>query len=176
MSTMNKTKLSPPWIEYVNKIRSLFEKDPEISIKFDEPVMNLRIYVDNSDKYDALTRLLPEEKVFGGAALMITVIPANKDEHKDNRYYLKKLFQGNKAVTAIEDMTGIASNPMTFIVFEKKVIQYWSDNLGDINGMKSTLMEEIARDVFENADGVFFNTNTDEPEDDYAEDCDDRPF
>ena len=168
---MAKAKMSPPWIEYVNKVKLLFEKDPDIKVEYNEGAMNLCIFVDNSDKYEALSNLLPEEKVFGGAALAITVIPSNTKKSKDYRYYLKKLFQGNGAVTHIEDLTGIMSNPMTFIVFEKKVIQYWNDNLGDLNGMKSTLLEQIARDVFEDADGVYFNTDTDE-----AGDWDDRPF
>lgn len=158
---MGKVRMSPPWIEYVNKVKALFAKDPEIKIEFNENTMNLCIYVDNADKYEALSNMLPEEKVFGGAALAITVVPANTVKNKDYRYYMKKLFQGNGAVTHIEDLPGIMSNPMTFIVFEKEVIQYWNDNLGDINGMKSTLMEQIARDIFEDADGVFFNTDTD---------------
>lgn len=171
---MNKIKMSPPWIGYVNKVKKLFEKDPAIRVEYNEGAMNLCIYVDDSDKYEALSNLLPEEKIFGGVALAITIIPANTKQNKDYRYYLKKLFRDNNAVDKIRDIT-VSSNPMTFIVFEKEVVQYWNDNLGDINGITSTLMEQIARDVFEDADGVFFNTNDEDRPVSYDE-YEEQPF
>ena len=149
--------LSPPWVMYVSKVKKVFEKDPDIDVSFDENEMLLTFLVNNTDKYEALTNLFPAEKNFGGQVLNIMVLPANLGE-KDTKYYLKKLFKGNEAVTEIQDVN-ISTNTMTYIQFEKKVIQYWADNLGDLNGNKSTLMENIARELFENVDGVFFCTD-----------------
>jgi len=47
---------------------------------------------------------------------------------------------------------------LTYVLFKNKVVQYFIDNIGDYNGMKSTLYEDIARDIFEDVDGVFFCT------------------
>ena len=158
---MDKVKLSPPWAEYANKIKALFQRDPDIEVEYEEKKMNLNIRVSDSDKYEALTNLLPELKDFGGAELLITIIPTNDEKTKNKSYYIKKLFKGNNSVVEIQDIT-VATNPMTFVSFEKEVVQYWNDNLGDLHGIKSTLMEDIARDVFENVDGVYFCTDNDE--------------
>lgn len=40
----------------------------------------------------------------------------------------------------------------------KEVVQYFNDNIGDINGNCSTLYEIIARDIFPNVNGIYFCT------------------
>jgi len=47
---------------------------------------------------------------------------------------------------------------MNHVVFENKVVQYFNDQLDDPYGVKSALYEDLARDVFEDSEGVFFNT------------------
>ena len=41
-----------------------------------------------------------------------------------------------------------AINSFTYVVFEKEVVQYWNDNLGDINGLRSTLYQDLAKEIF----------------------------
>lgn len=156
---MENVKLSPPWDEYARKIAELFLQDEEIHVEYAEKENKLTIWVDNTDKYEALTKILPAEKDFGGHILSIEIVPANvKEEEKDSRYYLKKLFRGNEAVSEIVD-TKIGAASITYIQFEKEVIQFWNDNLGDLHGIKSTLMEDIARDIFGETVNVFFGTD-----------------
>lgn len=156
---MENVKLSPPWDEYARKITMLFKQDQEIHIEYIENNNKLSIFVDNADKYEALTKLLPSEKDFGGHKLTIEIVPANvSEEQKDKRYYLKKLFYGNDAVAEIVDAS-IGAASVTYIEFEKEVIQFWNDNFGDLHGIKSTLMEDIARDIFEETANVFFGTD-----------------
>ena len=106
---MEKVKLSPPWEEYVRKVSSLFAEDSEIDVEAKDMVMTIR--VDNTDKYEALTHLLPETKEFGNVSLSIRIVPANTLE-KTNKDYIKDLFKGNGAVTRIEEMN-VGTNPMT---------------------------------------------------------------
>lgn len=155
---MENVKLSPPWDEYVKKITHLFEQDDDIHICNKD--RELDIYVDNTDKYEALTHLFPEEKVFGNVSLAIKIIPANEKE-KTTRDYIKNLFKGNCAVTNIEDVS-VGTNTMTFIEFEKVIVQYYNDNLADLHGNRTTVMEQIAREVFDNIDGVYFCTDNEE--------------
>ena len=155
---MDNVKLSPPWYEYVNKIKALFDADEDIIVSFNEAAVELILRVDNTDKFEALSHLLPAEKDFGGQKLKITMVPAN-DAAKDNRQYLKDLFKGNPNVTRIEDVTGPITNSMTFIEFERDVIQYYNDNVADLHGNRTTVLEEIAREVFTDRDGVFFCTD-----------------
>ena len=152
---MENVKLSPPWDEYVRKVMSLFAQDEEIHIESKDAEMT--IYVDNTDKYVALTKLLPETKSFGNVELTINIVPAN-NESKQPRDYIRDLFKNNGAVTQIEEVK-IGTNPMIFVEFEKEVVQYYNDNIGDLHGNRTTVMEEIAREVFENLSGVSFCTD-----------------
>lgn len=56
-----------------------------------------------------------------------------------------------------------AINSFTYVVFEKEVVQYWNDNLADYNGLTSTLYQDLAKEIFEDAnlDGVYFCTDED---------------
>lgn len=60
---MAKLKLSPPWVIFYQQIKALFEKDPNIKIVYDEDEQKISLFVDNANKADALTRLLPTEKI-----------------------------------------------------------------------------------------------------------------
>ena len=156
---MEKVKLSPPWDEYVRKLTLLFQQDEEIHLQYKENDNKVTIWVDNTDKYEAMRKLLPSEMEFGGHKLEIEIIPADALEaEKDNRYYLKKLFKGNNAVSEIVD-TEIGAANVTYIEFEKEVVQFWNDNLADLHGVKSTLMEDIARDIMPETTNVFYGTD-----------------
>ena len=59
----------------------------------------------------------------------------------------------------VEEVTGIFSNPITYVVFVNEVVQYYNDNLSDIHGLRSTLYQEIAKDIFETRLGVYYCTD-----------------
>lgn len=159
---MEKVKLSPPWDEYARKLSVLFEQDKEITIEYKERENKISIWVDNTDKYEAMKKLIPFEMDFGGHKLEIEIIPADAVEaEKDNRYYLKRLFRGNGAVADIQDAE-IGAAEVTYIEFEKEVVQFWNDNLADLHGIKSTLMEDIARDIMPETTNVFYGTDVSE--------------
>ena len=68
--------------------------------------------------------------------------------------------EGNTALSFIRTISGIMSNPITYVVFKKAVVQYYTDDLGDYFGIHSTLFQDVAKDVFGDPDGVFFCTDT----------------
>lgn len=151
-----KLEKSAPWIEMVSKFEKLFEYDAEISIEYDDNSKTLHLYVDNEEKADALTRLLPDSYELGNIALNVIIIYYPNGEPSRQKLF-EKAFEDNPIVGEI--MTG--RNPITkddvFVVFTPEIVQYHNDNLFDINGLKTTVYEEIARDVF-NVPGVWFNT------------------
>ena len=159
MDTKEKTKINmaPPWIQYLNKLKALFEKDPNVKLDFDDERQELKIFVTGTDKAIALGELLPETKEFGGYTLYITVIPANLGTAKSD--LILRALEGNKAFNYSRTVQGPMSNPMTFVVFQKKVVQYYIDDLGDLYGLRSTLYEDLANEVFEDHEGVFFCTD-----------------
>lgn len=173
---MAKINLISPWDEYYNKMVAFFEEDFEVTVLYDDKDDNakyINVLVDNPEKARALEILLEHEKQFGNITLYINVITANeipqevvrrlgmwKDE--ENYYYLyQPALYGNMNLSGIREVKGLMGFDAIYVVFKKKVIQYHNDNIGDFYGMKSTLAEYIARDIFVPHDGVFFNT-TDE--------------
>ena len=65
-------------------------------------------------------------------------------------------FAGNPAVYSIETRRLLAGEA-TYVVFKPEVVQFFNDDFSDIDGKKSTLYQDIAKDVFK--DGcVFFCT------------------
>ena len=162
-------KLSSPWVEYYRKINALFAGDPDIRIVFDEEEPKLRIYVDNDRKSRAMDALVGTEKVFGNVTLKIEVIPANDKVEllSATTGYTKTeketlagvLFQGNSAVKRIHDIENYFEGTVTYIIFEKEVVQYFDDNLGSFYGLKSTLYEDIAKDVLSPVAGVYYCTS-----------------
>ena len=169
---MAKLKLVAPWDEYYNKMNAFFAEDPDVTILYDEEEKNIKVLVNDPCKAEALTDLLVSVKNFGDVKLTIEVVPANNipDEIKmrfkiarnEENYYTEyeSALVGNRAFAYTYTVDNVMGFNAVFVVFQKKVIQYYNDNLGDLDGMKSTLAEEIARDIFAVHNGIFFCTNT----------------
>lgn len=172
---MAKVNLVSPWDEYYHKMKAFFEEDDNVTILYDEgadDIKYIKVLVDNPEKAAALDVLLEKKKTFGNVTLIVIVVPTNsvmKDIERymnqradDLQYYgiYDSALLGNENFAFIKQVTGMLGFDAIFVVFRKKVIQYYNDDLGDLNGMKSTLAEDIARDIFVRYNGVFFNTDT----------------
>lgn len=152
---MENMKLSAPWITFVHEIEALFEKDYDVNVKYDSSENILKLYVEDSRKADALTKLLPEKKEFGNIILGIEVIPANNEATIADLF--TDAFFGNPAVEFVQT-SETPFGEVNYIVFKNKVVQFFNDQLDDLNGNKSTLYENIARDVFGDKHAVFYCT------------------
>ena len=150
-------KLSPPWVTYYREINALFGEDPDIKIEFDEDECIIKMYVTGQDKADALEQLLPLQKEFGSVVVYTEIIPANREATKCD--LIRKAFEGNPAFSFAAAVEGVFTNPLTYAVFKNKVVQIWSDNIGDINGNISTLYQDIAKNIFGEIDGVCYCTD-----------------
>ena len=168
---MAKVNLVAPWDEYYNEMVAFFAEDPDVTVLYDEEAKDIKVLVRTQNKAEALTYLLNSEVDFGGVKLQIMVVPANEVK-KDVKQFFKNINDGEDynleychALNGNDlfSYTRLIKNMMGFnavyVVFQKKVVQYYNDNLGDLNGMKSTLAEKIARDIFVPHNGVFFNTD-----------------
>ncbi len=151
-------KMSAPWFEFYRKIEALFEQDPEVNVTYDDDAKTVKVFVENCRKADAIAKLLPVTKNFGGVELKIEVIPANDEESAID--IIEEAFYGNPAL-AYTHHVKTPLGDFDYVVFQNRVVQYYNDELCDINGNKSTLYQEIAKDVFENTN-VFFCTDTED--------------
>ena len=151
-------KLSAPWETYYREIKALFGSDPAIKINYDEENKLIKMYVEGQDKADALAKLLPSVKMFGNVPVYLDVVPSNFVKASKSKTFCKA-FDGNPAfayANATSDTGGDFA--AEYIVFKKKVVQFFNDDLSDVNGNCTTLYETIAKDVFSEDSGVFFCT------------------
>lgn len=157
-----KVGLTAPWITLFNEYKAMFAKDPNVKVAFEEYKDDrkyITLYVTGDKKAKALEKLLPSEVKFGNIVVKIVVKLANKLADEDIVQLFREAFDGNEAVSSIQ----IISNPFVlkaaYIVFKKKVVQFYNDNFTDINGNCSTLYQEIAKDIFEIHDEICFCTS-----------------
>ena len=155
---MAAVKLLSPWELYYRKIDALFSQDPEVGVVFDADEMTIMLYVNNGTKAYALEQLLPAQHSFGMVTLKICIVPQNNIVGVSKENLFKAAFQHNPILADVVTAQGIFTNPLTYVIFQAEVVQYWTDNLGDYNGICSTLYQDIARDIFEEQKGVYFCT------------------
>lgn len=144
-------KKSAPWVTYYREVNELFKKDKEVFVVFDEENVELKIYVKDQIKASAIQYLMPTEKEFGNVVIKIDVIPANGKELREvstsNIVTIAcDAFRDNDAVYMVTDVRAVFD--LVYVIFRKEVVQFFDDNIGDINGNCSTLYEVIARNVF----------------------------
>lgn len=162
---MAKLKLSSPWEIFYKELHAMFKEDPCVHVVFDEENYEIKLYVNGAAKAEALSQLLVAHKAFGNVTVNVAVIPSNDIPFTNARpaYKLYQMaFEGNRALSYVRTVSGIFANDLCYVVFRNKVVQYFNDDLGDANGLCSTLYQEIAKDVFGNQDGVFFCTDVPE--------------
>lgn len=152
-----KLKLSPPWVTYANEVRALFQDDDEVKVVYENDICKLNIYVENQVKAEAISKLLPETKTFGNIEMKINVIPANALKENSKVDLLCKMFEGNDAVRDIRTYN-TPFGELTYVVFAARVVQFFNDDMSDVNGNKNTLYQEIAKDVLGEESSVFFCT------------------
>lgn len=158
--------LSSPWMIFYREVRALFDGDPEVHVVFDEENYHIKLYVDKGDKAEALSLLMPDHREFGNVTVKLSIIPANNADGLFGDFSTEELyniaFYGNDAYSFSKTIAGIFANDLTYVVFKKRVVQYYNDSLSDIYGQCSTLYQDIAKDVIVESSGVYFCTDKDD--------------
>lgn len=172
---MANLKMVSPWIDYYHMVQAMFAEDKNVIVVFDEEDVTLKLYVKEQEKASALAMLLPDEKTFGNVTLKIEVYPGNlhiklgcngfktEPDPADDGYIAKLFgiaFHNNSALQDTKVVDGFIGFNATYIVFDKKVVQYHNDSLADIDGKRSTLYQEIAKEIFVEFPGVFYCTSS----------------
>lgn len=157
---MDKLGLISPWVDYYRKLEALFAEDPGVKVLLNNKHPEIKILVEDGGKAEALQELLPMNVTYGNVNVAITVVPANAKALGDARVdKIQKVFEGNEAVSGIYSVEGIFANSINYVVFKPKVVQYFNDDLSDAHGIRSTLYQELAKEVFGEDCGVFFCTD-----------------
>ena len=153
---MEDIKISPPWFTFYKEVCELFKKDDDVVPTYDDNKKKLTILVATYEKAKALMKLIPEKKTFGNVTVTIEV--KYNEAVLDTAETYKVAFENNPAFKYVFSFkTG--TNNITYVVFEKEVVQFWNDDMSDPHGITSTLYQNIAEDVFE-TNGVIFSTDS----------------
>lgn len=154
-----KVKMSAPWVVYAHQVEAMFKEDPDVKVEYyddEDSEKFLSLKVCGEDKADALAQLLPSDLEFGGVTLSIRVIPAN-DVKPTQMDLFRRALSGNPIVSGFvsaETLWGAVN----FVVFKPEIVQYYDDNMMDLNGIRTTVYQDLAKEVFEGNDEVFFCT------------------
>jgi hypothetical protein len=155
--------ISSPWYTFQRKVAALFGGDPDYKVgdvrecdgsgadyEFD-------IEVRKHEKFVALERLMPGVKTFGNVRLRINLY--DEENRVDDRSDLiRKIFGDNAAVEDIEELYDAADARHTYVLFKPEVVQFFNDDLSDLNGNWSGLAQDIAKEIFEDLPGIHFCT------------------
>ena len=151
-------KLSAPWHIFAEKMKKLFEGDKDITVTYtDDNIHMINVLVDSQDKYEALVKLLPTMKEFGNVKVLIDVVPSNKT--KTRRELFETLLKDNPVFSCIFTTKTPDDTEIDYVMFKPKIASYYADNLQNPWGYNSELYENIAREVFEDTEGVMFTTD-----------------
>ena len=162
--------LSAPWIKFYREIEAMFKYDPEVNVIFDAEQMNVKVFVDAQTKAEALSLLLVKSKKFGDTEVTVSVVPANVNQPQKGFTYKRRgryisadnaasvyrmAFEGNPVFRYEASTGGDLVFNAHYVVFRSEVVQFFNDDLSDLNGICSTLYQEIAKDIFDKpADAV----------------------
>lgn len=164
--TNSNLNLSAPWITYQHNVEALFGPDPEISIKFEEVEdgnYDMKLYVRNHDKAEALSKILPGEKIFGNIKVTNLIIPENAVEEENVKDLFKVAFKDNPVVeSVVGTVDPLTKMERSFVLFEKCVVQYYNDDMSDPYGNRSLLYKDVAEEVFDGHPGISFSTSPEE--------------
>ncbi len=144
---------------YFNKLSVMFRKDPDVELEFervDDFISKVIIYVNDSNrpgKSDAFAKMLPSRVDFGIHRVYIDIIP-NNDSRADHEVLID-MFYGNPIVDSfITDHSG-----RHYIIFKKDILQYYTNDISDVNSLQSVLAEDLARELItDDITNVYFCT------------------
>ena len=162
---MARLKLSPPWSIFYDEIREMFKGDPDVRVIMDEANYTVHVFVNDAEKSAAIAQILEQERKFGRITLKVQVPPpdgAGNYSFKDGVALYTAAFKGNPHLSYIKPKTSIFDTSF-YVVFKNEVIQYFNDDISDINGNCSTLMQDIAYDIFVGDEVPNFCTDVPEP-------------
>lgn len=162
---MAKLKLSPPWSIFYDEVSAMFKKDPEVRVIMDEANYTIYVFVNNPRKSAAIAKILGQEKKFGRITLKVQVPPpdgAGNYNFKDGVELYNAAFENNGRLSYVQPKTSIFDTSF-YVVFKNEVVQFFNDDISDINSQCSTLAEDIARDIFVGDELPNFCTDFPEP-------------
>lgn len=160
-------KLQPGWDKLYSELVEMFRYDKNVHVIYDRDNYEVKLYVSDKEKAEALSLLIPKEYNFGSVTLRVNVVDPNTNETVVSESYattamiFSYAFAGNPVLSFTSVVEGVFSNPITYVVFAKLIAQFFNDNLNDVYGNCTMLYADMAKDIFKADEDqhVFFCTD-----------------
>jgi len=157
---MLKLSLSSPWDNHYKMVYQLLSRDPEIRVSSDlteptEGCYNFNILSNNTAKLKALRKVLRTNITFGNVILRMTFIDTNNAQNlgddKEGEVIptiddWNTAFTGNELFCQIKTV-GKGLYTLNYAIFAHEIVDYFSDDLTDINGYAHMLPAQIAKEI-----------------------------
>ena len=163
-------RLSPPWYGWANEVKAIFENDQDITVADLEETDGkggyvLTIDATTEEKADALRVMLPIIKNFGNINVDIEITMngtpidyvAERSSIPETIDWINQLFDGSGDVVDAQCYE-LFGGYVGFVVCPARIIQFYNDDITDVNGNTTMLFADAARDVLEVPAGVNFCT------------------
>ena len=140
-------KLNRPDFSLANRIRIMFEADPDITADYIDATKEhcavMIMHVSNSKKAAALRKMIPRK--YDEICFPLEVVI--EDTSDIDSETIEDAFEGNPHFKDYLDIY----NPLTqttfhVCIFKKEVIAFRNDNGGSLHGFEFRLMEDLARE------------------------------
>lgn len=160
-----KAGIQAPWVTTYKKICALFENDMDLHISdINEATpgnCTIVISSQNNAKLESIKKILKNHFEFGNVTLDIEFIPEDNNEKITDSDF-RNAFNCNENLTEVRNIELPDGSVKTYVVFEKEVVQFYNDDLTDLYGNYNGLMEDIARELFNEVDAsISYCTNED---------------
>jgi hypothetical protein len=150
-----KAGIQAPWTTTYNKICALFNNDLDLHItdltEKTEGNYTFTISSVNGVKLDSIKKILKNHFEFGNVTMDIEFIPENDDDKITDSDF-RNAFNCNENLAEVRTIETPDGFSRTYVVFEKEVVQFYNDDLTDLYGNYNGLMEDIARELFNEVD------------------------
>ena len=157
---MDKTTISPPCYTLYNKFEEMFGDDPEISLdmKGVEDGYHIIFESRNSIKLDALEKMLKPSFDYGNIKVSLEFKVSNESATTTYDFAIDA-FSGNPMFEDIilrSFMPGLKPDQVC-VILQKKIIQFFNDNLDDFYGNLNFLPTDVAKEIFVENDALRFS-------------------
>lgn len=153
---MPKLNITCPWVTLYDQINAMFASDPSVRVVLLDSEKTIYVYAESAAKSSAINKLLKHDYNFGGVEVKVIVLPPNPKKTpnaepfllKDAKQVVETAFKDNSALSrAVWSALPITQDAL-YVAFANRVVQFFNDDLSDINGNCSTLYHCIAHDIF----------------------------
>jgi hypothetical protein len=140
-------EIQSPWIIFCKELNALFGRDPDITIQYNQDTNTIKLFVSKIHKAEALSMILPQEKVYGNVTLHIEIVPPN-DNLMGFEETFNMAFAGNPCFAFAAGSESPVIGHVDYLVFKPEAAQFFIDDVGELYGNKTMLYQDVAKDVF----------------------------